>query len=564
MGHRFPGIGHFREFIHEQSATFDTTSPSYKWWLLANVMIGTFMAVLDATIVNVGLPKIMASFGVGLDKIEWVLTAYMLALAVMLPTSGWLADKFGYKRIYFLGLFLFTLGSFLCGISPNEDILILSRVIQGLGAGCLMPVGMAIITREFPAEKRGVALGFWSIASAASVSFGPLIGGYLVDRFSWPLIFDVNVPIGIAGMLATAIIQKEYRNKQVGPFDPIGFISVTIFLPFLLYALTEGNASTNSAGWSSPVVLVCFAVSAVAFVVFISSELIVDHPLIDLRLLKNYNFAISNVVTFIFGIGMFGSTFLLPLYLQNSLGYTALQAGSVFLPVGIIQGFVAPMAGLSSNRINPKILIFGGAVLLAFTFYLNSEMSYLTEHGFIMTTLYLRGVAMGVMFAPLTAAAVVDIPRHKMGQASGLLNVIRQVGGSFGVAVLTTILTTRITYHSQSFGEMIQSNSPAYHTVLRNIGQFITTNAGSAGSLVDKQSQYILMSHITRQSFVQAIDDDFLLAAMITLVSAVPIIFLKIGRKGKGKNRGNIVAQNPNVGSEEPRQSFTAPSPARN
>ena len=564
MTHRFPGISHFRDFIREQSATFDTTSPSYKWWLLANVMIGTFMAVLDATIVNVGLPKIMASFGVGLDKIEWVLTAYMLALAVMLPTSGWLADRFGYKRVYFLGLFLFTLGSFLCGISPNENVLILSRVIQGLGAGCLMPVGMAIITREFPAEKRGVALGFWSIASAASVSFGPLIGGYLVDRFSWPLIFDVNVPIGIAGMLATAIIQKEYRNKQVGPFDPIGFISVTIFLPFLLYALTEGNASTNSAGWSSPVVLVCFAVSAVAFVVFISSELIVDHPLIDLRLLKNYNFAISNVVTFIFGIGMFGSTFLLPLYLQNSLGYTALQAGSVFLPVGIIQGFVAPMAGLSSNRINPKILIFGGAVLLAFTFYLNSEMSYLTEHGFIMTTLYLRGVAMGVMFAPLTAAAVVDIPRHKMGQASGLLNVIRQVGGSFGVAVLTTILTTRITYHSQSFGEMIQSNSPAYHTVLRNIGQFITTNAGSAGSLVDKQSQYILMSHITRQSFVQAIDDDFLLAAMITLVSAVPIIFLKIGRKGKGKNRGNIVAQNPNVGSEEPRQSFTAPSPARN
>ena len=564
MTHRFPGISHFRDFIREQSATFDTTSPSYKWWLLANVMIGTFMAVLDATIVNVGLPKIMASFGVGLDKIEWVLTAYMLALAVMLPTSGWLADRFGYKRVYFLGLFLFTLGSFLCGISPNEDILILSRVIQGLGAGCLMPVGMAIITREFPAEKRGVALGFWSIASAASVSFGPLIGGYLIDRFNWPLIFDVNVPIGIAGMLATAIIQKENRNKHVGPFDPIGFISVTIFLPFLLYALTEGNAQTNSGGWSSPVVLACFAISAIAFVVFISSELIVEHPLIDLRLLKNYNFAISNVVTFIFGIGMFGSTFLLPLYLQNSLGYTALQAGSVFLPIGIIQGFVAPMAGIASNRINPKFLIFFGAVLLAFTFYLNSNMSYLTEHGYIMTTLYLRGVAMGVMFAPLTAAAVVDIPLHKMGQASGLLNVIRQVGGSFGVAVLTTILTTRITFHSQSFGEMIQSNSPMYHMVLRNIGYFITSTAGTAGNMVDKQSQYILMSHVTRQSFVQAIDDDFLLAAMITLISAVPVIFLKIGRRGKGKNSGNISTQHQSTGGEEPLQPLTTPSEAKN
>ena len=564
MTHRFPGISHFRDFIREQSATFDTTSPSYKWWLLANVMIGTFMAVLDATIVNVGLPKIMASFGVGLDKIEWVLTAYMLALAVMLPTSGWLADRFGYKRVYFLGLFLFTLGSFLCGISPNENVLILSRVIQGLGAGCLMPVGMAIITREFPAEKRGVALGFWSIASAASVSFGPLIGGYLVDRFNWPLIFDVNVPVGIAGMLATAIIQKENRNKHVGPFDPIGFISVTIFLPFLLYALTEGNASTNSGGWSSPVVLACFAISALAFVVFISSELIVEHPLIDLRLLKNYNFAISNVVTFIFGIGMFGSTFLLPLYLQNSLGYTALQAGSVFLPVGIIQGCVAPMAGFASTRINPKFLIIGGALLLAFTFYLNSDMSYLTEHGYIMTTLYMRGVAMGVMFAPLTAAAVVDIPLHKMGQASGLLNVIRQVGGSFGVAVLTTILTTRINYHTQSFGEMIQSNSPAYHETLRNIGYFITSSSGNAGSMVDKQSQYILMSHVTRQSFVQAIDDNFLLAAVITMVSAVPVIFLKIGRKGKGKNSGNGSAQHQSIDGEESLQPLTAPLEARN
>ena len=543
MAHRIPGIGHFREFIREQSATFDTQAPSYKWWLLANVMIGTFMAVLDATIVNVGLPKIMASFGVGIDKIEWVLTAYMLALAVMLPTSGWLADRFGYKRVYFLGLFLFTLGSFLCGISPNEDILILSRVIQGLGAGCLMPVGMAIITREFPAEKRGIALGFWSIASAASVSFGPLIGGYLVDRFSWPLIFDVNVPIGIAGMLATAIIQKEYKNQHVGPFDPIGFLSVTIFLPFLLYALTEGSSTTNSAGWGSPVVLVCFAVAAIAFVVFISAEFIVEHPIIDLRLLKDYNFAVSNVVTFIFGIGMFGSTFLLPLYLQNSLGYTALQAGSVFLPVGIIQGFVAPMAGLSSNRINPKFLIIAGLLLLTLSFYLNSQMSFLTEHHFIMTSLYIRGVAMGIVFAPLTAAAVVDIPRHKMGQASGLLNVIRQVGGSFGVAVLTTILTTRVIYHAQSYGEMIQSNSPAYHAAMRNIGYFITNSMGTVGSIAERQSQSILMSDVARQSFVQAIDDDFLLAALITLVSAVPVIFLKIGLRGKGKISGTEPVQ---------------------
>ncbi len=522
---------HFTEFIRSQNATFDASSPSYKWWVLLNVMIGTFMAVLDATIVNVGLPKIMASFGVGIDKIEWVLTAYMLAMAVMLPTSGWMADKFGYKRVYFLGLFLFTLGSFMCGYSGTENMLILSRVVQGLGAGAIMPVGMAIVTREFPQEQRGIALGFWSIASAASVSFGPLIGGYLVDNFSWPLIFDVNVPVGIAGLLATAIIQKEYRHPNIKKFDPVGFLSVSIFLPFLLYGLTEGSATTNSAGWHAPIVLISFGIATIALAVFLVTELTIDNPLIDLSLFKTYNFAISNLVMFIFGIGMFGSTFLLPLYLQNSLGYTAIQAGAVFLPVGLIQGIVAPMAGLSSTRINMKIPIILGAILLAISFYMNSLMSVYTEHSFIMITLYLRGVAMGMMFAPLTAAATFGIPRDKMGQASGLINVIRQVGGSFGVALLATNLSTRVIYHAQVFGEGLQANSPLYSKVVTNLGSYITHNAGSVAAIAGRQGQYLLMANLNKQAFVQAVCDDFYLAALITVVSMIPVFFLRLKKK---------------------------------
>ncbi len=523
----------FREFIRKQSATFDDQSPTYRWWLLANVMIGTFMAVLDATIVNVGLPKIMASFGVGIDKIEWVLTAYMLALAVMLPTSGWMADRFGYKRVYFLGLFLFTFGSFLCGYSSSEDMLIFSRVIQGLGAGALMPVGMAIITREFPPEQRTLALGFWSIASAASVSFGPLIGGYLVDNFSWPLIFDVNVPIGIAGMLATAIIQKEYRSSLKRKFDPVGFISVSIFLPVLLYALTEGNASSNSGGWNSPIILACFGISVISLTVFLVTELTIKEPLIELSLFRGYNFAVSNLVIFIFGIGMFGSTFLLPLYLQNSLGYTAIQAGAVFLPVGIIQGIAAPATGILSNKINPKIPIIIGALLLAISFYLNSMLSYLTEHWFIMLSLYLRGLAMGLMFSPLTAIATLGVAKEKMGQASGLINVLRQIGGSFGVAVLSTLLTTRVIYHSQSYGETLDQNSPAFQGVMANIGNFLVHNVGSTASNAIQQGKFLIMSHINRQAFVQAISDDFLIAAIITLISAIPVFFLRVTKKNK-------------------------------
>jgi MFS transporter, DHA2 family, multidrug resistance protein len=529
--HKLPGIRHFIEFVRKQNSTFDTSSPTYRWWLLGNVMIGTFMAVLDATIVNVGLPKIMASFGVGLDKIEWVLTAYMLSLAVMLPTSGWLADKYGYKRVYFMGLFLFTLGSFLCGISPNEDILIFSRVIQGLGAGCIMPVGMAIVTREFPPEKRGIALGFWSIASAASVSFGPMIGGYLVDNFSWPLIFDVNVPVGIAGMLATAIIQKEFRNKSHRSFDVIGFISVSIFLPVLLYALTEGNAATNAGGWHSPTIIICLGIAALAFTVFLVTEFTVKEPLIDLRMLGNYNFGISALVIFIFGVGMFGSTFLIPLYLQNSMGYTAIQAGAVFLPLGIIQGIVAPFAGIFSDKINPKVPIIFGALLLALSFYLNSSMSYLTELNYIMLTLYMRGLAMGLMFGPLTTISLLSIPRHKMAQASGISNVIRQVGGSFGVALLSSIFATRMAYHSQLFGEALQSYSPVYHSVVNHLGSYVTSVTGNIGPTATRQAQYILQSNLTRQAYIESIDDDFMLAAIITLVSAIPVFFLKGSKK---------------------------------
>ena len=528
---KLPGIRHLIEFVKTQNSTFDTTSPTYRWWLLGNVMIGTFMAVLDATIVNVGLPKIMASYGVGLDKIEWVLTAYMLSLAVMLPTSGWLADKYGYKRVYFLGLFLFTLGSFLCGASPNEDILIFSRVIQGLGAGCIMPVGMAIVTREFPPEKRGIALGFWSIASAASVSFGPLIGGYLVDNFSWPLIFDVNIPIGIGGMLATAIIQKEFRNKSIRSFDVVGFISVSIFLPLLLYALTEGNAATNAGGWQSPVVLICFALSALSFVVFLTAEFTVKEPLIDLRMLGDYNFGISALVIFIFGVGMFGSTFLIPVYLQNTMGYTAIQAGAVFLPLGMIQGVIAPLAGIFSDKVNPKVPIILGALLLSLSFYMNASMSYLTELDYIMMTLYLRGLAMGLMFGPLTTISLLSIPRHKMAQASGISNVIRQVGGSFGVALLTSIFTVRIAFHSQVFGESLQSYSPVYHSVINHLASYVTSVTGNIGTNAAKQAQYILQANISKQAFIQSIDDDFMLACIITLVSAVPVFFLKGSKK---------------------------------
>ena len=524
-----------RYFVRNSNSAFHPKHVSYKWFLLANVMLGTFMAVLDATIVNVGLPKIMASFGVGLDKIEWVVTAYMLAMAVALPTSGWLADKFGYKRLYFIGLFLFTLGSMLCGRSSDENMLIASRVIQGLGAGTIQPLGMAIISREFPPNQRGIALGFWGISAAASVSFGPLIGGFLIDRFSWPLIFDVNIPIGILAMMFTIIIQSEYKNKLARQFDLIGFISVTIFLPLTLYVLSQGNAATNSAGWHAPYILAYGAVALLALAVFITAELTVKEPLLDLRLLLNHNFGIANIILVIFSLGMFGSTFLLPIYLQNSLGYTALQAGSVFLPVGIIQGTIAPISGRISDKLNPKIPLLIGVVLFAFSFYLNSKLSWLTELNFIMMSLYLRGFAMGLMFTALTTVSLSEIPRDKMAQASSITNSIRQLGGSLGVALLATLLTTRVNYHAQIFGDVINPGSEIYQQTTSRIKYHMQNESGSAPAVASRQSQAFLLSNLNKQAYIQGIDDDFLLAGIITLIGGIPVIFLHT-KKNKNKN----------------------------
>jgi len=516
-----------RRKLRNSNSVYHPKSQFYKWFVLANIMLGTFMAVLDSTIVNVSLPKIMSSFGVGLSTIEWVITGYMLSMAVMLPTSGWLADKFGYKKVYFWGLFLFTFGSLLCGLSNDENTLILSRVIQGLGAGVIQPIGMAIITREFPARQRGLALGFWSIAAAASVSFGPLIGGYIVDNFSWHLIFYVNVPVGIIALFFTVIIQREFVSPSARKFDYVGFISAVIFLPVLLYALSEGNAQTNSAGWSAPYILACFAISGIAFAVFITQELTTKYPLLDIKLLIDRNFGMSNLLMFVFSIGMFGSTFLLPLYLQNSLGYTALQSGAVFLPVGIIQGIMAPISGIFSDKNNPRIPIIIGVGLLVLSLYINSNMSFLTEHSYIMTSLYIRGLGMGLIFTPLSSFSLTNIKNDKMAQASGIMNTIRQIGGSMGVALLTTVLTARVNFHSQMYGEAIQSTSQAFQGTTRNMAYFIQQHAGGSFTTALKQGQSILMSNIGTQAFIQGVNDDFLLAALISLLAFIPIIMLK-------------------------------------
>ena len=517
----------FRSKLLEDYPVLRPENPTYKWLVLAGVMIATFMAVLDATIVNVALASLMSTFGVSVDKVEWVLTAYLLVFAVMLPTSGWLADHLGYKLILLLGLFLFTFGSFLCSISWNLSALIVFRIVQGAGAGVLMPVGMAIITREFPPERRGIALGFWTVAASASVSLGPTLGGYLIDHFSWHTIFDVNIPIGIIGLSVLLVILREVRAETSRAFDFVGFLSLTAFLTGLLLALANGNSAWNTGGWTSRYILTCFAVSAIGLTVFLITELSVKHPLIELDLFKNFNFGVTNIVAFTFGLGMFGSVFLLPIYLQNSLGYTPFQAGLVFLPVGFLQGLAAPLTGLFTDRYNPKIPLVIGLVLMSYTFYQFGSLSYLSENHEIMFPLYLRGIAMGILFAPLTILAISEIPNHKMAQASGIINVIRQLGGSFGVAVFGSILTRRTVLHAAMYGEQIDTSSPAFMQTMMRLQHFAASKSPGTASLAMARAKAQIGSFVANQAFISAVDDVFLIAAVIVLISVVPVFFLR-------------------------------------
>jgi DHA2 family multidrug resistance protein len=516
-----------RQRLVEQIPALNPSHPVYRWLVLASVMVATFMAVLDATIVNVALPKMMAAFGVSVDRVEWILTAYLLVFGVILPTSGWLADRFGSKTMFLVGLFLFTLGSFLCSLSWSIDVLIAFRVLQGSGAGLLMPVGMAIITREFPPEKRGIALGFWSVAASASVSVGPTVGGYLIDHYAWHTIFDVNVPVGIMGMAAAALVLRDRKLPDAGRFDAIGFVSLTAFLGALLLALSSGNSAWNTGGWDSRFIVTCFAVALVGLVVFLVAETNVRQPMIQLKLFRNFDFALSNVVLFIFGLGQFGSNFLLPIYLQNSLNYTPFQAGLVFLPVGLLLGMTAPFAGMFADRWDARVPIAVGLALLALTLYRLSDLSLFTEKPHIMAPLYIRGVAMGLLFSPLTTVAISEIANRQMAQASGLINVIRQVGGSFGVAVFGTILTRRTIFHGAMYGQQLDPHADIYHQTVTRLGYFAQQATGGTASAAAAKSQALVVRFAESQAFVQAVDDVFLIAAVVLVVAIVPAMLLR-------------------------------------
>jgi EmrB/QacA subfamily drug resistance transporter len=420
----------------------------YKWLVGIAFVFGLFMDLLDMTIVNVALPAMQRDFGINIDSIEWVVTGYLLSLAVFIPVSGFLADRFGSKRIYLIALGGFTAASALCGLAQSEGQLIFFRMLQGAGGGMMVPVGTAMLFREFPPEERATASSVLAVPTVFAPMLGPLLGGLLVEFLSWRWIFWVNIPIGVAGFLFSLKVLREHREPDPGRFDVEGFLLSAAGLSSLLYGLSV--AARPRVGIGSPEALGFIALGLVLLLALTIVELRHSHPMLDVRLFKDPNFSAGNALAFIVFGGMMGALFLYPLFLQNPLlkGLSPFQSGLTTFPQAIGVLVMRPFTSRLLHRFEPKVLIVGGTLLFMISALVFTQLDVSMPDSVIRGTLFVRGIGMALLLVTIQTMTFYTTPGSAMGRASSIFNVTRQVAGSFGVAIFATVLSTRAASHA--------------------------------------------------------------------------------------------------------------------
>jgi EmrB/QacA subfamily drug resistance transporter len=417
------------------------TSENRRWWTLGAVALGLFMIMLDNTVVNVALPSIQRDLGIGLSELQWIVTGYALSFAALLLTGGKLADLLGRRLIFVVGLGIFTLSSLFCGLAETGDALIAWRIVQGVGAALMNPATLSIISATFPPQQRGMAIGIWAGVSALALAIGPLIGGLLTEHIDWSWIFFVNIPVGVLAIGASFLLIDESKDtSEEKRLDPPGLVSSGIGL----FALTYGLIEANSYGWTSARIVGAFVLAAVALGVFVGLELHQRVPMMDLSLFRNSTFAGANTVMLLVALAMFGVFFFVSLYMQNILGFSAVQTGAAFLPMTILIMLTAPIAGKLSDRVGSRWLMTAGMVLVAIQLFYYSTLG--VDEGFfdLLPGLLIGGVGMATVMAPTTAAVVGSVPVEKSGVGSAILNSMRQVGGALGIAVMGAIMAAQI------------------------------------------------------------------------------------------------------------------------
>ena len=416
------------------------TEENKKWWTLGAVSFGLFMIMLDNTVVNVALPSIQRDLHMQLSELEWIVSGYALTFAALMLIGGKLADAYGRRLIFVLGIGVFTLASLACGLASTGDALIAARVAQGVGAAMMNPATLSIITVTFPARQRGTAIGLWAGVSALALALGPLVGGLLTEHAGWNWIFFVNVPVGALAIAASFLFIDESRDETHERLDIPGLVSSGVGL----FALTYGLIEANNYGWGSARIVGAFVVAAVSLVVFVLLERHRRAPMLDLTLFRNRTYVGANLAMLLVALAMFGVFFFVSLYMQNVLGYSAVQAGAAFLPMTLLIIVIAPLSGRLSDRWGSRWLMAGGMVLLSIQLTYFSQLPTDATFWRLLPALVIGGFGMAMTMTPSSAAAMRAVPVEKAGVGSAVLNACRQVGGSTGIALMGAIMASQL------------------------------------------------------------------------------------------------------------------------
>jgi DHA2 family multidrug resistance protein len=500
------------------------TSHRYRWGVLGIIMLGTFMAILDSSIVNIALPHMISAFGVTRDKIEWVTTGFMIASASIMPLVGWLTVKAGYKKLYLGSLFIFTLASGLCALSWSFESLVFSRVIQALGMGAIQPVGMAFVAELFEPEERGKALGIWGTGVMAAPALGPTLGGYLTDHFSWRSIFSVNLPIGAATLIIGLLIMREvYPSNRKRTLDIWGYIFLVMALVAGLTALSNGQ----DEGWNSTYVHVCMAFTVVGLVMFLGIELAVRQPLLDLRLFLIRNYSLSMLLGIFRAIGLFGSVFLFPIFLQSLMGFTSIQAGIRMIPGALAVGITMPIAGRLADRYSPAILGTCGIIMTGFSLFQFGHLDPLSGLAMIIMPQIYRGIGLALMMAPLITAALNAVPKHEIPTASSFLNISQNVGGAMGIALLNNFVTNSIHQHAVRIGEELPAQSVYFWRLMGKASQVVVHHVQGMLLTTQTLTDYSAVQQIYSKAQVLGYENGFVFGGIIVLCSIPLCLLLK-------------------------------------
>jgi len=504
------------------------TSAPIPWLIAPLVALAAFMEIMDISIANVALPHIAGSLSASQNESTWVLTSYLVTNAIVMPISGWLANRFGRKRLFITCIAGFTLASLACGFAPNLASLIVLRALQGAAGGGLQPVGQAILNDSFPPEKRGMASAIYGIAAVVAPTVGPTLGGWLTDSYDWRWIFLINVPVGVVLIL---LVQSMIHDR--GPtrasrglsVDWLGFGFVALSLGCLQVVLDRGQ----DADWfGSTLITTLMVISAGAFVLLAWRELRHEHPMVDLRLMRDPGFAVTFLLMLMLGFMLFGSTFLIPAYAQQLMGYRAIDAGLVLTPGGIATILLMPLVGRSLNKVDLRLLTAVGLIVGGVSLWLMTNLYLDASFRTLMWLRVLQSLSLPFLFLPINALAFRDIPPDKTNDASALINLARNFGGSIGIAFASTLLTRRAQFHQSRLVEQLQPLNPAYTDFTHQLGNALGSAPDSPTTLANIYSQAV------QQSQLLSYLDGFKALALLFLALLPLLLLVRPGKGGEG------------------------------